>query len=98
MNFILVIDDSPTIRTSVEFTVKDFGYPVKHAGNGADALEKIKQIKGQGGDMAQDEESCIVFGMSNEAIKRGAADMVKNIMGIIDHLRGLARYSFQAVQ
>jgi two-component system chemotaxis response regulator CheY len=51
MNYILVIDDSPTIRTSVEFTVKDFGFPVKQAENGADALEKIKQIKGQGDDL-----------------------------------------------
>lgn len=52
MNYILVVDDSPTIRTSVEFTVKDFGFPVKQAENGVDALEKIKQIKAQGDDLA----------------------------------------------
>jgi two-component system, chemotaxis family, chemotaxis protein CheY len=52
MSYILVVDDSPTIRTSVEFTIKDFGYPVRQAENGADALEKIKESKGKGEDLA----------------------------------------------
>jgi two-component system chemotaxis response regulator CheY len=52
MNYILVVDDSPTIRSSVEFTVKNLGYPIMQAENGADALEKVSQIKGKGDDLA----------------------------------------------
>ena len=51
MKQIMVIDDSPTIRTSVEFTVKKLGHTVKQAENGADALEKISDIKKNGDDV-----------------------------------------------
>jgi len=50
--YIMIIDDSPTIRISVEFAVKKMGYPIQQAENGEDALEKIKEIKSQGGDVA----------------------------------------------
>lgn len=49
---ILVIDDSPTVRTSVEYAIKGVGLPVIHAENGLDALEKVKTIKGKGEDLA----------------------------------------------
>ncbi len=39
--YILVIDDSPTIRISVEFAIKNLGYEIVQAENGADALEKF---------------------------------------------------------
>ena len=51
MDYILVVDDSPTIRTSVEYTVKEFGLQIKQAENGADALNKIKEIKDNGDDL-----------------------------------------------
>ena len=52
MNYIAVIDDSPTIRTSVEYTVKTLGYPIMHAENGADALEKINRTVSRGDEIA----------------------------------------------
>ena len=56
MKWIMVIDDSLTIRTSVEFVIKDLGYSIKQADNGADALDKIKDIKENGDEIAM----CIV--------------------------------------
>jgi len=47
--YILIIDDSPTIRVSVELAIKELGFPVKQAENGQDALDKIDEIK-KGGD------------------------------------------------
>ena len=52
MNYIMVIDDSPTIRTSVEYTIEELNYPVKQAGHGADALNKISEIKSEGNGIA----------------------------------------------
>jgi len=52
MNCIMVIDDSPTIRTCVEYNVKQLGYPVRQAENGTDALAKIREIKNSGDDVA----------------------------------------------
>lgn len=50
--YILVIDDSPTIRVSVEFAVKNLGYPVQQAENGLDALEKAKGITDAGNEIS----------------------------------------------
>jgi len=50
--YIMVIDDSPTIRVSVEMALKQLGLPIKQAENGQDALEKISQIKGEGSEIA----------------------------------------------
>jgi two-component system chemotaxis response regulator CheY len=47
--YILVIDDSSTIRVSVTMALKELGFPVKQAENGQDALDKIEEIK-KGGD------------------------------------------------
>jgi two-component system, chemotaxis family, protein-glutamate methylesterase/glutaminase len=56
-------------------------------GMGADGANGLLEMKQAGAvTLAQDEESCIVFGMPNEAIKRGAADMVRGIRGITDYL------------
>lgn len=52
MRHIMVIDDSPTIRTSVAFALNGLGYAMDQAENGSDALEKVKSIKGQGDDVA----------------------------------------------
>ena len=50
--YIMVIDDSPTIRISVEFAIKKLGYPIQQAENGRDALEKVQGIKSKGDDVA----------------------------------------------
>lgn len=50
--YIMVIDDSPTIRVSVEMALKQMGLPIKQAENGQDALDKISQIKGEGSEIA----------------------------------------------
>lgn len=42
--YILVIDDSVTIRALVEFTLKQEGYDVALAYDGFDAIEKLKKI------------------------------------------------------
>ncbi len=52
MNYILVVDDSPTIRTSVEYSLKELGLPISQAENGEDALKKVNEIKGGGNDLA----------------------------------------------
>ncbi len=49
---IMVIDDSPTIRVSVEIALKSTGVEVKQAENGQDALDKIKEITDAGGEIA----------------------------------------------
>lgn len=52
MKYILVIDDSPTIRTSVEFAVKKLGLPIKQAENGKKGLEAASDIRKSGGEIA----------------------------------------------
>ena len=52
MNYILVIDDSPTIRTSVKLAIEDVGYEIEMAENGEDALDKVRKIKGKGDDIS----------------------------------------------
>jgi two-component system, chemotaxis family, chemotaxis protein CheY len=56
MKHIMVIDDSVTIRTSLEFALKPIGFSVKQAENGSDALKKIKEFQGVGDEVAM----CIV--------------------------------------
>ena len=50
--YIMVIDDSPTIRVSVEMALKQLGLSIKQAENGQDALDKISQIKAEGSEIA----------------------------------------------
>jgi two-component system chemotaxis response regulator CheB len=45
--------------------------------DGADGLLKMKQAGAK--TIAQDEESCVVFGMPKEAIRLGAADKVVSV-------------------
>jgi two-component system, chemotaxis family, chemotaxis protein CheY len=52
MKYILVIDDSPTIRISVEYALKKVSVPIKHAENGQDALQKIREFKDAGDETA----------------------------------------------
>lgn len=48
MKYIITVDDSPTIRTSVEYALKSLGYEVVHAENGKEALDKISALKSEG--------------------------------------------------
>ena len=49
-------------------------------GMGADGAEGLLEMKKKGaGTIAQDEKSCVVFGMPKEAIKLGAADKVVSL-------------------
>ena len=50
--YIMIIDDSPTIRISVDFAIKNLGFTLMQAENGMDALTKIKSIKEKGDDIA----------------------------------------------
>jgi two-component system chemotaxis response regulator CheB len=44
---------------------------------GDDGARGMREMKDAGArTIAQDEESCVVFGMPNEAIKHGGVDMV----------------------
>ncbi len=44
MQYIVIIDDSLTIRAILELVLKNLGYAIQHAENGEDALKKIKKI------------------------------------------------------
>ncbi len=52
MKYIMTIDDSVTIRKSIEFTLKNFEYEVVQSENGAEGLKKIEEIKKDGNDIA----------------------------------------------
>ncbi len=49
---ILFVDDSPTMRSSVTFCLRNAGYRVTEAENGQDALDKLKLIKEEGRPLA----------------------------------------------
>jgi len=49
-------------------------------GMGDDGARGMKEMKDSGAfNIAQDEESCVVFGMPKEAIKLGAVDKVMGL-------------------
>jgi len=57
-------------------------------GMGNDGASGLLEMKQAGAvTIAQDEVSCVVYGMPHEAKKLGAADMDKNISGIIDYIK-----------
>ncbi len=48
MKKILVVDDSATLRASVNYTLKEAGFETINAVNGADGLEKLNQAMKSG--------------------------------------------------
>jgi two-component system chemotaxis response regulator CheB len=56
-------------------------------GMGADGADGLKRLKDVGAyTIAQDEQSCVVFGMPKEAIKRGGATKVMPLLDIGDYV------------
>ena len=48
MSLILVVDDSRTVRMSIEYLLKSKGYEVCCAEHGVDGLDKLKNLQSQG--------------------------------------------------
>jgi two-component system chemotaxis response regulator CheB len=68
-------------------------------GMGADGVDGLRRIRAAGGRvLAQDEESCVVFGMPREAIRAGVVDSVLSPEAIADQIVMLARRSSSANQ
>jgi two-component system chemotaxis response regulator CheB len=56
-------------------------------GMGADGAQGLLEMKEAGAStIAQDEKSCVVFGMPKEAIKLNAADKILSLEQIADHM------------
>ncbi len=61
-------------------------------GMGDDGASGMLEMKQAGAStIAQDEATCVVFGMPNEAIKRGAVDMIVPLPGIAGSILARAR-------
>lgn len=58
-------------------------------GDGARGLKKLRDLGAS--TIAQDEESCVVFGMPREAIKLGGADKVLHLSMIADEIINLVK-------
>jgi len=46
--YILIVDDSATLRASVNYTLKEAGFSTLNAVNGKDGLEKLQQAMAEG--------------------------------------------------
>lgn len=95
------ISDAPPMnrhKPSVDFLFKsiaDIQWPKVTAailtGMGADGAAQMKRLRDLGArTIAQDEETCVVFGMPREAIEKGAAEYIKPLDDIADALLRLA--------
>lgn len=61
---------------------------------GADGAKGLRQMREIGArTIAQDEQSCIVFGMPREAIAQNAAEYIKSLSEIAETMLSLARKS-----
>ena len=52
MKYILIIDDSVTIRSTIKLVIKDLNYGIAESENGHEALQKINEIKKSENDIA----------------------------------------------
>ncbi|MBN2039823.1 MAG: chemotaxis response regulator protein-glutamate methylesterase [Spirochaetes bacterium] len=91
------INDGPPVnrhKPSVDVLFRSFAQVASRnslgiilTGMGNDGAKGLLEIKESGiSTIAQDEASSIIFGMPAEAIKLGAADMIRNIEGIISQI------------
>ena len=87
--------------TSAAENVGDATIGVLLTGMGADGAEGLKRIRDCGGcTIAQDEDSCVVFGMPAAAIKLGAAEHVtplQQIPGLLTRLGCSSRMSSESI-
>jgi two-component system chemotaxis response regulator CheB len=68
-------------------------------GMGADGARGMKELKEAGaGTIAQDEQSCVVFGMPHEAIKLGGIDMVLPLESIHQEIIRLCEYNNEKIK
>ena len=75
--------DTTMITASEVYGRKSIGVIMTGMGSdGANGMEKIK--KGEGDTVAQDEESCLVFGMPKVAIEKGCVDWIVSLEQIPD--------------
>lgn len=89
-----ITDDSPVNRhkPSVDYLFDSVAnakvenvVSVLLTGMGADGARGMKNLRDHGArTIAQDEESCVVFGMPREAIERGAAEKVLSLEKVAD--------------
>jgi two-component system chemotaxis response regulator CheB len=96
-NYVVALDDSPPVnrhRPSVEVLFKSVAHfagrnalGVMLTGMGKDGATAMLEMKQAGSfNIAQDEASCVVFGMPKEAIACGAVDEVLPVTKIADRL------------
>ena len=73
---------------SVSRYASDSAVGIICTGMGGDGAAGLLEMKESGAyTLAQNEESCVVFGMPKEAIKLGGANMVTDIEGIINYIK-----------
>jgi len=92
-----ITDDPPenNCKPSVDYLFRSIAnhFPGKAAavimtGMGSDGVVGLRLLKRQGSRViAQDEASCVVFGMPGEAVKAGVVDVVVPLDRIIDEIR-----------
>lgn len=97
-NRCITLDDSPPVsghRPSASYLLRSVAKTVGPktlgillTGMGRDGAEGLKAIKDKGGyTIAQNEESCVIFGMPKEAIDIGAASVVLSPEKISDFIK-----------
>ncbi len=105
-HFRVVVKDGPHVsrhRPSVDVLFRSVAQSagpnalgILLTGMGDDGAQGLLEMKRAGAEtIAQDEESCVVFGMPKEAIDRGAADKVMPLKRIPDEIAGHGRRSLR---
>ena len=86
---VLVVEDESLVAMMVEDCLIELGYEVAVVltGMGADGREGARMLK-QGGSQvwAQDEASCVIYGMPMAIVKASLADAVYSLDDIGRHL------------
>ena len=90
----LICQHRPSVDALFKSVARDVGkraIGVIMTGMGRDGAEGMAEMKSAGAlNIAQDEASCVVFGMPNEAIKRNAVDRITPLVEIPDMILNLA--------